>query len=502
MTDPSEEAPGSSAHSQPSTFGIGRDRSVQEWRGGADNAVTAADPLSTPRPSLATFGFLWTFALLYHQAGYGLAVASPVDTALTLALIAALAWPGSPRLLGLVAFLQVGAMIHALPYVVNHWFFTAFVSAGILIAWLVSRWPAGSHQTLSGDTAFLDTLASSGRLCAVALYGVSGFHKLNSDFFTSGVSCALALTNQATGFLGVRGALPEPGPAVIWLAVVVELGLAVLLLVPRFRLSGVVLGIGFHLVMAIAGYPRFSATGVALLSLFLPSAAFGRGAAMGAVRGARISPMALRVAMIALLVAATAAGATWQARAFLTSQVILSCAVLGAALYAWRASLGLPALMALRPRRPLGWVTVTAPLLVFAAASQPYLGLPTDRALGMYSNLRTEGGTSNHFVVPARWQIFPFQRDLVSIVSSTSPELQRLADSGMALPFEELRARLTEELRLNSGDVSLRYWRGGVEYDVPAAREDRLLDLPVSRFRVMFFRFRAVEIEGPRACSV
>jgi len=141
------------------------------------------------------------------------------------------------------------------------------------------------------------------------------------------------------------------------------------------------------------------------------------------------------------------------------------------------------------------------PLLILFAGVTPYLGLGTDRALSMYSNLRTEGGGSNHFLIPAGLQVVSYQRDLIEVLQSNAAPVARLASERMAVPWVELRARLTEATA-SSGRVSLTYLRGGRHHEVDSAASDSLLELPVSRWQLKFMRFRAVEPSGPRRCSV
>ena len=61
------------------------------------------------------------------------------------------------------------------------------------------------------------------------------------------------------------------------------------------------------------------------------------------------------------------------------------------------------------------------PALLFANGLMPYLGLKTETSFAMYSNLRTEGGYSNHWLLPASLQIWDYQRDLVKIHRTSVP---------------------------------------------------------------------------------
>lgn len=150
-----------------------------------------------------------------------------------------------------------------------------------------------------------------------------------------------------------------------------------------------------------------------------------------------------------------------------------------------------------RPALP----AMLGPALILCSGVTPYLGLATDRAFSMYSNLRTEGGRSNHFLIPAQWQIASYQRDLVALLESNAPPLARLASDRMVIPWAELRARLTEATA-SPGRVSLTYLRNGRRYEVGSAASDSVLALPVSRLGLKFMRFRPVEPAGPRRCSV
>ena len=276
---------------------------------------------------------------------------------------------------------------------------------------------------------------------------------------------------------------PVMAPWAIGLTLLVELGLPVLLLLPRTRQMGVAAGILFHLILAAAGYPRFSATGLALLVWFVPSLP-------------RPGP-GFRIGAVATLLAASVLVPEHRGALFLWTTIGL-CGTLLALILATRTDApNQQPPVSLRPALP----AMLGTGLILLSGLTPYLGLGTDRALAMYSNLRTEGGRSNHFVVPARFQIAPYQRDLVQVLQSNSPPLARLAAEHMVIPWEELRARLSEA-SATSGRVSLTYLRSGRRYQVESAEGDSLLALPVSRLGLKLLRFRPVELAGPRRCSV
>ncbi|RYF85284.1 MAG: hypothetical protein EOO03_13535 [Chitinophagaceae bacterium] len=81
------------------------------------------------------------------------------------------------------------------------------------------------------------------------------------------------------------------------------------------------------------------------------------------------------------------------------------------------------------------WSFAIVPVIVFLNGLSPYLGLKTENSYSMYSNLRTEGGISNHYLIPAGVQIFDYQKDLVEIVSSTDSTLNKFALKNQLLVY-------------------------------------------------------------------
>lgn len=431
------------------------------------------------------FAFLWAFALLSHQVGYGMVRASFLDTALTFLAIAVMLLPGRPLLLGILAAVHLATIFHHFPGVYNHWYFAGLVSLSLVLACIAAWWHARRSGAPPTQQGLWIAFAPVARWSLLLLYFLSGFHKLNGDFFDPDVSCASVLYQGLSGRLGGLPNPPGMGSLAIALTVAVELGLPVLLLIPRLRGVGVGVGALFHLVMAAAGYVRFSAAGVALLTLFLPG-------------GLPILRPAHRIIVVAVLLPGVALASEGGETLFLWATVLLCLALLGLAVAARRT---LPVRKPAAPGR-LAAAPMLGPALVLLSGIAPYLGLGTERAFSMYSNLRTEGGISNHFVIPAGLQMFSHQRDLVQVLRSSNPGLERLAAERLVIPFAELRARVTEAVSDSGPPVSLSYLRGTTRYETSSVLRDSVLDLPVSPLRIKFFRFRPVEAGGPRRCGV
>ncbi len=466
-----------------------------------DVTQTGSGAADTTR--LACFGFLWAFAVLYHQVGYGVHQASLADQALVLAAIVAMVWPTTPSVLGVLAVAHVGIVLRNLPGVYNHWYFAALVSIGIAAACLGTWWRNRGAVTRLPPAQVAQAFRPAAVLCLVLLYAASGFHKLNRDFFDPAVSCAPILGDGMTSMFAFAPTA-SIAMASILLTVTTELGLPLLLLVNRFRRVGLVIALLFHVAMSLAGYPRFSAAGVALLALLLADGALvaswhGWAGRLVAASRLPVASTVGRLALVVVLIMATIGGEHVAGPVFLVTQLLLTVGVLALAIRS-PARVGADEDVPIRFR----WSQpMVAPALVLMTAVSPYLGLGTSRALAMYSNLRTEGGVSNHLIVPATLQPFDFQRDLVTIIASSVPRVQRLADDSMAVPFLELRALLSTD---GSGGVrrdgSVTYLRGGQRHEVSSIGSNPALDLPVSWFVLKFVRFRAIESSGQRRCGV
>jgi hypothetical protein len=382
----------------------------------------------------ALFGAAWAVATLFHLGSHSGA---------EYLLLAASAWlllsPASPSRLALLAIVQLFKTWQWAPGISNHWLLTAIVNATILGACLMllvrnRRWPPAPADLLR-------MFAPAVRLELLTLYVFVVLHKLNSSFLDPEISCArMFLAAQAPGLLSDT-ALTRQLAVVVTIAV--EAAIPVLLVGRRTRFAGVILALVFHAGVALnplSGYYNFSAMVTALLTLFLPEEAAGRlrirwqnrpratsfGRAAAAVTAVAVGILvALRIARPAdpVLVA-------WVAYAAVVLGVLI-CFRSDCRAGAERAEL-----FSVRPR-----VLLVFPALTLLNGASPYLGLKTETAFAMYSNLRTEGRVTNHLLIPSSLSVFHFQDELVRITQSSDPFLQRLARSGRLIPYFELRRK-------------------------------------------------------------
>jgi hypothetical protein len=144
------------------------------------------------------------------------------------------------------------------------------------------------------------------------------------------------------------------------------------------------------------------------------------------------------------------------------------------------------------------WSLIFLPLLVFLNGTSPYLGLKTEYSFAMFSNLRTEGGVSNHWIVPASTQIFDYQKDMVEIVRSSDPKLQRAANNKQLLVFFRFKNYVA-----GVKPQFISYIRNGKQYEfrrATAVKSDELMQKS-SILELKLLRFRNISKYDPEPCA-
>lgn len=288
-----------------------------------------------------------------------------------------------------------------------------------------------------------------------------------------------------------------------------ELSIPVLLLWSRTRHLGIALALAFHFALAaspVVLVADFTTLIYALMVFFGPPDLGERLAGEWSafrkrwprlINGSSAVGPALRYgALLLLLTAAVGRGwllgdlawilLTW-ATFLLYMAIVVSFGlyILGAT--GWLVSAGA---RLLRPLRPTHGVLLVA--IVLNAAS-PYLGLKTTSSLTMFSNLRTEGGTTNHLVLP-RLSLANYQDDLVRIVETNHPELSAIAGRGELITFHELRRAAGAY-----PDLEGTFARGRQEIVLGGSGETTLQTL--SPLEAKLLHFRPVAANGHPRCQ-
>jgi hypothetical protein len=149
----------------------------------------------------------------------------------------------------------------------------------------------------------------------------------------------------------------------------------------------------------------------------------------------------------------------------------------------------------------VGPVLAIFPLLVVLNGACPYLGSKTETAFAMYSNLRTEGGATNHLLLPRPLALFDYQTDLVQIESSSDAVLSDLAREGHPVPFYVLRKRVNEVASAGATGIAIQYTRAGQTSSTTAAERDPELSRAPSYLERKLLRFRTILPRDANVCS-
>jgi hypothetical protein len=446
---------------------------------------------------------------------------------MTVAAIMVLANPGALLPLAGLFAAQVWALAREMPHTSNHLFLSGLVGALGLLA--IGRSLLRSPRAPDSG-ALVREFAPPARATLLLVLFFAGFGKLNADWFRPEVSCGAEFYRAVVGRVPL---LPDAGWAE-WTAILgaigIELVVPFLLLSRRFRLAGILLTLVFLYAVGITGFFNFAAITAALLFLFAP-ANTGELLRAGCERRplcARIQSLAgspgLRrasrigvtvVAGMAVVVALARPWAGYVAEPMLVRE--LSGGRRPALSYAFEAAwwvygVGLVAalLIAVRagtPRWPDARTLLAhpapalalLPFLVLLSGISPYLGLKTEISFAMFSNLRTEMG-SNHLVVRRSIDLLGLQSELVTVESSTDPELQQIAERGYLVPLSEFRAYVQARTRASGPDFAVTYVREGRRRAVERAGRDPELARPASILARTLVAFRPVSPEGPSPC--
>lgn len=420
------------------------------------------------------FGALVAVALILHQLWWDRFEVPSLHALVILAAALVLLRPTSvPRVVTMLG-LEVLAVARDMPGAGSHTLLLAVSAAAITAdaAWRTLR----TGRLPSAATLFTRA-APFLRGAVVVLYLAAGLSKLNTGFFDAAISCGAALAPRIVWFdPTLLAGAPWLEQAAMYGSVAVELSLPVLLIVQRTRAIGVVLGLGFHTVLALAGNVPFTGVMFALYVGFLPPGAMSRLAGALAERGVRLRPLpaGVQAGLLAVLTLAWLLGArvTDADPAGVRSAIgdgtrvavlLLAAAGATAALVAWprrpggssRRATALPretdasvsASAAGGRRGRLGAIYVAALALLMANALSPYVGLKTESSFAMFSNLQTEGADWNHLLLPEAVRLFPAQEQLVTVNAASDPALVRRTRGGTRM----VRFELERYLRAHPG---------------------------------------------------
>jgi len=447
------------------------------------------------------FAVLWAVGMLFHTVVFDKIWVYP---ALWIAALLVLFRPSSlPRFLFLAAA-QVHAAFDQAPAYPNHWFLAMCMNASVLLAYVLLAWERRSWAVTLRElfAAFAPVM----RVLLLILYFFATFAKLNYGYFDPATSCAVEeLRSVLGGFPGLADL-----PALQWFGIVGSVGteaaIFVLLLVPRFRVAGIVLGCLFHLMLSMNVYHAFVSILFAQFFLFTPESFPHEG--LTSARGAldrlprlppqwqgRLPAIGRGVACGAIAVLAVIGENPW-----LRDSTLAYYRIQRALFYLWAPSLfAFFVLVQVAPPRSRDFAgfglripraaLAVIPLLVVLNGAAPYLGIKTEGSFAMFSNLRTEGGESNHLVVRETLSLAGWD-DLVTVEKPMPRRIRRMQERGQHLTFYSLRSRAS---RRRFRNAPIRYVRFGTEHHVGRIHDDPEIGRPYPFLVRKFVRFRHPE---------
>lgn len=454
----------------------------------------------------AIFCVLWAIATLFHMAQSRIYTSQLHYVLLTLAAIALILKPASVlRLLTFIA-LQLYEVLFTLPNISNHWVFTTFVNLTIMQALFYLVIKKGTFQIDRVD--FIRLFAPVVRVELLLLYFFVVLHKLNWDFLAPASSCAVLLykAQHLEALLPASSALMV---ANIYLTLFIETLIPLLLFFRITRNAGLFIGLCFHCVIAFNsynGFYDFSSMVFAIYFLFTDYKFSNNVASIYWKNRSRWSKIKQQFAHFSILNVFV-----WVA---LFSSALLILKLVSKAFVDYSQGLWgaysflfiLIFILSLRKNNqpkssPVFSVQSGAfllfPVIVFLNGISPYLGLKTEYSFAMFSNLRTEGGITNHLFIPVSAQVFGFQ-DMVEIVSSSDPELQKIADENKLLTFFQFKNHVADH-----HPAYVRYVRNGQPHTFALATtpaNDELLHKSFPLLRKTM-RFRLINKVGSQPCQ-
>ncbi|MCF6388506.1 hypothetical protein L2K20_16115 [Mycobacterium sp. MBM] len=394
----------------------------------------------------------------------------------------------------------------------------------------------------------------------ILVYVIAGFDKLNSDFFDPAASCAAGILRSIIGamqtrVLGLPLVLPVAvtiallgyrllrrgrfgmagnrtftvavlgvgaaglatvalvlfGPAsntaaialIAAVAVIAwELGGGLLLAVPRLQAAIVAFSLTMHAALALIGFVDFGALAVALLFTFVPAghAALLTRRRLHAYAGvcfgiALVCGWSTHVHRISELTLLT--GLAFDTALLIAIWPLLATVFSAGERPRWE---GVPIL----DKRMPAWLYVFPIALVFIGLT-PYLGLRTAGNFSMFSNLRTEGESSNHLLLGDNpLKMWDYQEDVVWILDVDD----RYGDviyhydgsaRGYALPVVEFR-KWIHAWGQAGYRVPMTYAYGGYRYTTPDIVTDPAWQTPDLSPQMYLLDFRYIQPGNPNYC--
>lgn len=335
------------------------------------------------------------------------------------------------------------------------------------------------------------------RVSAIILYFFAFFHKLNWDFFNPEISCANDKTQYYYHYIPEKfnfliSYLKKAAP---YFAILIEGLIPFFLCFGNLRKCGIALLILLHFFLAPMGFTDFSALGMALAWSFYNPAKLNT------------SNLWNNFSLLAGVCFVLEATLSLYRLPFATEDFqFLEGFIFSGLYFAFFFYVSLRAVDTSLIQFPKNLFYKICLLALFVFGASNYLGLRTAGNFSMFSNLRTEGETSNHILLPRnQLRIFSFQDDLVEIlfISPFASEFYRnMPAVGQKIPrveFDHILDRIKRRSRNKKVSMKVKY-KGEIIKTADAASDPKF-NFHVPKWQKKLFNFRALQAEYDKSCS-
>lgn len=313
------------------------------------------------------------------------------------------------------------------------------------------------------------------RTALLICYGSATFAKFNSAWFNPTVSCATTMPAKEFAFL------PFDVPwTSFWFMPFLVAGAEVIVSITplnrKLRPYALPFAFVFHTMLSLTPVSNglgFTFVLLALLTLYLPEDAstdlYNRGVRFQATikKNGTLPVFAYGYVIIAASLAILSWFAVWpEAFSFIRYVPALFLLICFGSVISWfsfkyrKSEQVRPAVGA------RNWLQILILIVVALNSLAPYLGVKTNATMTMFSNLKIEGGTTNHLIMP-RLPMQTMADDLVAVISSSNPAVRTFQETGLLYTWHELRRKMAE-----TPTASISYERNGERFDYEFAQDN------------------------------
>lgn len=337
------------------------------------------------------------------------------------------------------------------------------------------------------------------RTALLITYGSATFAKFNSAWFNPAVSCATTMPAKEFAFLP----FDIPWTSFWFMPFVVAGAEVIVSLAPlnrKLRPFALPFAFVFHTFLSLTPVSNglgFTFLLLALLTLYLPEDAstdlYNRGVKFQSAikRNGTLPLFAYGYVILAASLAVLSWFAVWpEAFSFIRYvPALILLIAFGSVISIW----SLKYRNAEQVRPAIGakhWVQVLILILVGLNSLAPYLGVKTNATMTMFSNLKIEGGETNHLIMP-RLPIRTMADDLVIVIESSNPDVRTFEESGLLYTWHELRRKMAE-----TPTASIVYERNGERFDYEYAQDNpELVSIDPVLHKLLGFRNASITDE-------